>query len=195
MLICLGVGGQSERGFPTPQGTAQQFQKNRDLYFFFKKKLNKSPALLIGKCYPCPHPPPTICFPGLHPHPTTAPGVFTTWNNRGLGGTAAGRRGTGQVPPRGAPQDNTTSTRKVANQAEMGTSFQGPYIQTPQDQQGRGCPDGIRHEPVGRWASPGAVLEEGLRSALTPIPTPPLVTTALQRAPCGGEFPLSIPRE
>lgn len=35
MLLCSGVGGQSERGFPTPQGTAQQFQKNRDLYFFF----------------------------------------------------------------------------------------------------------------------------------------------------------------
>lgn len=66
-------------------------------------------------------PPPTLCFLGLHPHPTKAPGVFTTWNNRGLGGgTAAGRRGTGQVPLRGAPQDNTTSTRKVANQAEMG---------------------------------------------------------------------------
>lgn len=26
-------------GFPTPQGTAQQFQKNRDLYLKKKKKI------------------------------------------------------------------------------------------------------------------------------------------------------------
>lgn len=143
-------------------------------------------------------PPPTHWFPGLHPHPTTAPGVFTTWNNRGLGWGALrqGEGGTGQVPPRGVPQDNTISTRKVANQAEMGTSFQGPYIQTLHDQQGMG-------DQMGQaWACGGQVGQprnrkgrQGLRPTLTPILTLPLVTKALRGAPGGQEFPLGVPRE
>lgn len=98
---------------PPPRAQRNSSKKIEICIFFFKKKLNKSPALLIGKCYPCPHPPPAICFPGLHPHPTTAPGVFTTWNNRGLGGTAAGRRGTGQVPPEGPPKTTQHQREKL----------------------------------------------------------------------------------
>ena len=107
-----------------------------------------------------PSPPHTLCFPGLHPHPTMAPGVFTTWNSRGLGWGALrqGGGGIGQVPPRGVPQDNTTSTRKVANQAEMGTSFQGPYIQTLHDQWGRGGPQ--MGPGMGMWQAGGPAQEQ-----------------------------------
>lgn len=113
-----------------------------------------------------------------------------------MGGTAAGRRGIGQVPPRGVPQDNTTSTRKVANQAEMGTSFQGSYIQTLHDQQGRGGPDGTRHWHVaGGWANQEQYWKTKPPPHSHPIPTPPLVTKALQGVPGGQEFPVGVPRE
>lgn len=160
-------------GDPPPQGTAQQFQKNRDLYFL-KKKLNKSPALLIGECYPRPHPhPPFVslaCTPILpQPQGYLQHGTIEAWGALRQGGGAQGRS-----PQRGPPKTTQHQQEKLQIRQKWGTSFQGPYIQTPQDQQGRGCPGGIRHEPVtGRWASPGAVLEEAF-TALSPQSPPHL---------------------
>lgn len=78
----------------------------------------------------------------------------------------------------------------------MGTSFQGPYIQTLHDQQGRGARMG---PGMGIWQAGGPAQEQygktGLHPTPTPIPTPPLVTKALQEAPGGQEFPLGVPRE
>lgn len=143
--------GASLSGDP-PQGTAQQFQKNRDLYF--KKKLNKSPALLIGECYPHPHPHPPIVSLACTPIPPRPQGYLQHGTIEAWGGGHCSREEgvQGRSPPRGVPQDNTTSTRKVANQAEMGTSFQGPYIQTLHLQQGSGGPDGTGK---GTWWASG----------------------------------------
>lgn len=132
-------------------------------------------------------PPPTCCFPGLHPHPTMAPRVFTTWNDRGLGWGALwqGVGDIGQVPPRGVPQDNTTSTRKVANQAEMGTSFQGPYIQTLHDQQGRGVPDGT---DMGMWWAGGSAQEQYRKTRPPPHSHPHPHPTFGNKSPSGSPW-------
>lgn len=160
--------GASLSGDP-PQGTAQQFQKNRDLYF--KKKLNKSPALLIGECYPHPHPdPPTHCFPGLHPHPATAPGVFTTWNNRGLGWGALqqGGGGTGQVPPKRGPPRQHNINKKSCKSGRNGDIIpRSLYTDTASPAGKWGARWDRQGYVVGKWASPGLVRED---KASTPLP-------------------------
>lgn len=134
-------------------------------------------------------PPPTLCFPGLHPHPTTAaPGVFTTWNNRGLGWGALrqGRGAQGRSPLEGSPKTTQHQREKLQIRQNWGHHSK-VLIYRRRKTSGEGVP---------RWDQAGACEQvgqprsgagrRGLHSTLTPIPTPPLVTTALQRAPGGG---------
>ncbi|KAF6280934.1 hypothetical protein mRhiFer1_009313 [Rhinolophus ferrumequinum] len=144
-------------------------------------------------------PPPTHCFPGLHPHPATAPGVFTTWNNRGLewGGTAAGRRGyRAGPPPEGSPKTTQHQQEKLQIRQKWGHHSKVLIY--------RHC---ISSREVGgqmgqAWVRGGQVGQprtskgrQSLHPTSTHIPSPPLVTKALQGAPGGEEFPLGIPRE
>lgn len=155
--------GQPERG-PPPRAQRNSSKKIEICIFFSKKKLNKSPALLIGECYPVPTPTHPL-FPWPAPPSRHGPRYLQHGTIEAWGGGTQGR----YPPPRGVPQDNTTSTRKVANQAEMGTSFQGPYIQTLHGQQGGGAGG----TGMGVWwaARPRRMGRQGLRP-LPPHPHP-----------------------
>lgn len=77
----------------------------------------------------------------------------------------------------------------------MGTSFQGPYVQTLHEPQGGGPRGpGACGRVAGGWAAQEQCRKTRPPPTPTPIPTPPLVTTALQGAPGGQEFPLGVPR-
>lgn len=97
---------------PPPQGTAQQFQKNRDLYFF-KKKLNKSPALLIGKCYPCPHPHPPFVSLACTPIPPWPQGYLQHGTIEAWGALRQGGGAQGRSPPEGPPKTTQHQQEKL----------------------------------------------------------------------------------
>lgn len=114
-----------------------------------------------------------------------------------MGGTAAGRRGhRSGPPPEGSPKTTQHQQEKLQIRQKWGHHSKVLIY--------RHC---ISSREVGgqmgqAWVCGGQVGQpmtskgrQALHPTSTRIPTPPLVTKALQGAPGGQEFPLGVPRE
>ena len=114
-----------------------------------------------------------------------APGVFTTWNNRGLGWGALrqGGGGVGQAPPEGSPKTTQHQQEKLQIRQKWGHHSKVLIYRHCMTSGEGGPPDGTRHGHVaGRWAGPGAVQEDKASAPLSP-PSPPRLRGAQGWAP------------